>query len=360
MIQEPTDQPDLVSEVVEALARLNCDQSIIEMGFEDTLGIPEVIKQKWIEYGFNYLERGELDQVAGEIDLFQGREAEIPHIGQRDHILRDVQKGRQFVQLYSDMQGAATKLNDLEEQYQKQVLYFAAIDSFIGQSFDRSYLEGVRRQFAQVLAATTELQEYIVDVGALAGQGVGRDLVRSTKEFSPGQIREPIFLDGHLDRIKELLTRNENLSTTMQEKMREFDALLDAMDKLVQYRPGLEANYQYLEDKIGEGQCLLGQYQEAIQYISTTITANARYDEMSTESILDEGVHLRENREYIPAIVAFEAALARTPDSADAYVNLAMTYRDMGNKDDAKRLFNRVLEINPDHGFAARNLEALR
>ena len=59
--------------------------------------------------------------------------------------------------------------------------------------------------------------------------------------------------------------------------------------------------------------------------------------------------HRRGNYKW--AISAFEYALKRNPQSADAYMGLAWTYEDMGDYDKAKEYYSKVIELDPRGKF---------
>ena len=80
---------------------------------------------------------------------------------------------------------------------------------------------------------------------------------------------------------------------------------------------------------------------------------------LSTESLFQNGVRLREGKDYWAAITAFEQVIKRQPGNFNAYANIGMAYRDLGQRDEAIQSFQKALEIKPDHTFSLQNFGRL-
>jgi len=78
------------------------------------------------------------------------------------------------------------------------------------------------------------------------------------------------------------------------------------------------------------------------------------------------GTQLYTQGQYYAAVDRFQQALAYDPANADAYYNMAATYHQMGktNTDDAmlnqaESMYNRCLDLSPDHADCHRGLAVL-
>lgn len=78
-----------------------------------------------------------------------------------------------------------------------------------------------------------------------------------------------------------------------------------------------------------------------------------------TPDYFAQAVKMRVGKNYDGALDAFSRILNSNPGNTEAYVNMGMIYRDMGQKGLAGTYFSKALELSPSHGFAARNLEML-
>jgi len=78
-----------------------------------------------------------------------------------------------------------------------------------------------------------------------------------------------------------------------------------------------------------------------------------------TPDYFNQAVKMRKGKDYGAALDAFSRILKSDPGNAEAYVNMGMVYRDMGQKGLAGSYFSKALELNPDHKFSRQNLERL-
>ena len=69
-------------------------------------------------------------------------------------------------------------------------------------------------------------------------------------------------------------------------------------------------------------------------------------------------VLLRLNRS-LEAKAAFEKALEYNPEYTDAIYNLANTYMQLGDKENAEKSFRRALSLNRNHKLSLLNLAVL-
>ncbi len=96
------------------------------------------------------------------------------------------------------------------------------------------------------------------------------------------------------------------------------------------------------------------------EYTATEIIEDATRDYFSeTQEKLRAGIRQREQKDYNTALKTFNEVLQRHPRNQDAYVNIAIVNRDLGNKGVAKTYFEKTLEVNPNHRFARENLRRL-
>ena len=65
------------------------------------------------------------------------------------------------------------------------------------------------------------------------------------------------------------------------------------------------------------------------------------------------------DRDFTAAVAHFNAALERTPESADALNGLGLAYEALGQPDRAEQSYRRALEIDPRNGWAHNNLGVL-
>jgi Tfp pilus assembly protein PilF len=85
----------------------------------------------------------------------------------------------------------------------------------------------------------------------------------------------------------------------------------------------------------------------------------ARFDPGNPQVANGTGVALTINGEFDRAAVAFEAAITRDPNFADAFANFGLLRMRQEQPDDARRLFNRAVELVPNHPVARRGLAEL-
>jgi Tfp pilus assembly protein PilF len=72
------------------------------------------------------------------------------------------------------------------------------------------------------------------------------------------------------------------------------------------------------------------------------------------------GVLYGENRKFNDAIAAFEYGIRVVPDDDTLYLNLGRIYVQMGDRDRARNVMQRLLDHNPNSGVARKALEELR
>ena len=82
-------------------------------------------------------------------------------------------------------------------------------------------------------------------------------------------------------------------------------------------------------------------------------------NDKAEENLFRLGIKQREKREYKSALDTFSQIINQNPYNIEAYVNIGMTFRDMGQKGLASNYFEKALQLNSNHQFAKRNLEAL-
>lgn len=70
----------------------------------------------------------------------------------------------------------------------------------------------------------------------------------------------------------------------------------------------------------------------------------------------DEGSRFLAANQYHDAITHFQRAVNLLPEFPEAWFRMGMVYRVIGQADDARKCWVRVLELNPLHGLAAMNL----
>jgi hypothetical protein len=99
-----------------------------------------------------------------------------------------------------------------------------------------------------------------------------------------------------------------------------------------------------------------GRFNEARDWFKKAITLERDH----TGAINNLGVLYGEHRKFDDAIAAFEYGIRIAPDDDTLYLNLGRIHVQMGARDRARSVMNRLLERKPDSSLARKALEDLR
>ncbi len=99
-----------------------------------------------------------------------------------------------------------------------------------------------------------------------------------------------------------------------------------------------------------------GRFTQARDWFQKAITL----DRLHTGAINNLGVLYGEQRQFNDAIAAFEYGISVVPDDETLYLNLGRVYIQLGQRDRARAVMERLLERKPDSRVARRAIEELR
>ena len=99
-----------------------------------------------------------------------------------------------------------------------------------------------------------------------------------------------------------------------------------------------------------------GRFTEARDWFQKAITLQRDH----AGAINNLGVLYGEHKKFNDAIAAFEYGIRTVPDDDTLYLNLGRIYVQMGERDRARNVMERLLERKPQSSLARRAIEELR
>jgi protein O-mannosyl-transferase len=168
--------------------------------------------------------------------------------------------------------------------------------------------------------------------------------------------RDSVTLWDHAARCTEATKRNHvayyNLGVVLTDR-RQFDPAIEQYEKAVAVKPDYaEARYNLgvLLNKRGRVREAADQYRRVLRLVPEADSSAAEHN---------LGAALATLEQYDEAIEHYQKALRVMPDSTDTLNNLGNALMHQGRRTEAAATFQRLLQINPHHPNARRNLEAI-
>lgn len=80
------------------------------------------------------------------------------------------------------------------------------------------------------------------------------------------------------------------------------------------------------------------------------------YSDMDFQGLMTAGVVLSHCHDHVSALIAFQRAVAKSPENSELVFNLACSYKFTGDFEHAEASYERALELNPSYGLAMAGL----
>jgi len=125
---------------------------------------------------------------------------------------------------------------------------------------------------------------------------------------------------------------------------KQYGEALEDFEKAIALKPDLLMAYVHLAN--------LFEVQDKLDDSITTLTRGLDYGRQNPEYLFQVGrYYFNRNAKDDPALAErfFKAAIQSNPNYSDAYYALALLYEKNGFKTEAAKLYNKVLELNPDN-----------
>lgn len=133
---------------------------------------------------------------------------------------------------------------------------------------------------------------------------------------------------------------------------RAFDKAADYLNRALQLDPrDPEVNYS-----VGMLYAQQGHAQQALQYLHTALRLRPDYP----EALNNLGVLFVRQQEYVQAETQFKEGIRVAPAFDQSYLNLARLYAIENHTDQARKILNDLLSVQPDNAAAKQALEMLR
>lgn len=139
---------------------------------------------------------------------------------------------------------------------------------------------------------------------------------------------------NHTEARKAVAAFHVNRGATARQQRR-LDEALRELQEAVQVDPG--SSTAHLE--LGQAYEESGRVPEAVQEYQAAVNADAK----NLTAQLRLGQALNAQRQYLPAVAAFTAVLESNPDKAEAYAGLGVAYFHQGQREEAKKAFEKAI-----------------
>lgn len=124
------------------------------------------------------------------------------------------------------------------------------------------------------------------------------------------------------------------------EEEKNADSALYVLKESLRLQPGYENAIATIGSVYGK---LLGQVDSSVYYLKKAVTLNPA----DKKAFGNLGIALAMKKDYTGSVEAFQQALKFEPDDAMMTLNLAITYDQMGDKENAKKYFDRAFQLDP-------------